>query len=273
MRAILLVLLSAIHLAAQKQVVVIGVDGLGGQMVSGMPKLQELMRRGVWTLHARGVIPTVSSPNWASMISGTGPEQHGVTSNEWQPDKFEIASNCRQTIFGVLRTQRPASRIAVFHDWDGFSRLVEKDAAGIMEHRKGSTAATKAAIEYWNQHRPTLMFLHLDNVDHAGHEFGWGSPEYEKAKVAVDDLIGRVTDTVGPQTMVLVTADHGGVGKKHGGLTMAEIEIPWIVAGPGVAKDREIKTPVNTYDTAATIAHVLGLRAPECWIGRAQRLK
>ena len=35
------------------------------------------------SIHARGVIPTVSSPNWASMIMGAGPEQHGITSNDW----------------------------------------------------------------------------------------------------------------------------------------------------------------------------------------------
>jgi len=46
------------------------------------------MREGAWTLHARGVMPTVSSPNWASMIMGAGPEQHGVTSIDWQPYKF-----------------------------------------------------------------------------------------------------------------------------------------------------------------------------------------
>lgn len=49
---------------------------------------------------------------------------------------------------------------------------------------------------------------------------------------------------------------------------MAEIEIPWIIAGPGVAAGHEIKTPVNTYDTAVTVAYVFGLKTPDCWIGR-----
>ena len=65
-----------------------------------------------------------------------------------------------------------------------------------------------------------------------------------------------------------VTADHGGVGKKHGQATMAEIEIPWIIAGPGIAAGQEITAPVNTFDTAATLAHILGVKPPECWIGK-----
>jgi arylsulfatase A-like enzyme len=70
------------------------------------------------------------------------------------------------------------------------------------------------------------------------------------------------------RTIVLITADHGGVGKKHGGATMAEIEIPWILSGPGVAAGRELRKPVRTYDTAPTIAHILGVQPSECWIGR-----
>jgi arylsulfatase A-like enzyme len=49
---------------------------------------------------------------------------------------------------------------------------------------------------------------------------------------------------------------------------MAEIEIPWIICGPGIRRGHEIKSPVNTYDTAATIAALLKVRPPEGWIAR-----
>src|SRR6059036_3684283 len=39
------------------------------------------LSRGAWTLEARGVMPTLSSPNWESAIGGASPEQHGITSN------------------------------------------------------------------------------------------------------------------------------------------------------------------------------------------------
>jgi len=35
-----------------------------------------------------------------------------------------------------------------------------------------------------------------------------------------------------------------------------------------VAKRREITVPVNTFDTAATIAKIYGLKPSPCWIGR-----
>jgi hypothetical protein len=119
-----------------EHVVIVGVDGLSpdGVRKAKTPNLGRMMKEGAYTLHARGVMPTVSSPNWASMIMGAGPEQHGVTSNEWEPAKAAIRPTAVRTegifptIFGVLRAQRPTAKMAVFHDWDGFGRLFERKA-------------------------------------------------------------------------------------------------------------------------------------------------
>jgi hypothetical protein len=51
-------------------------------------------------------------------------------------------------------------------------------------------------------------------------------------------------------------------------MTMEEIEIPWILAGPGV-RAREIAEPVNIQDSAATLAAIYKLRAPACWEAKA----
>ena len=65
-------------------VVVIGFDGLNPDGIehAATPVMHGMMKRGAYTLHARAVIPTVSSPNWASMIMGAGPADHGVTTNQ-----------------------------------------------------------------------------------------------------------------------------------------------------------------------------------------------
>ena len=64
---------------------VVGVDGLSPQGVGAAdtPVLNGLIARGSHTFEARAVFPTSSSPNWMSMITGAGPDQHGVTSNDW----------------------------------------------------------------------------------------------------------------------------------------------------------------------------------------------
>jgi predicted AlkP superfamily pyrophosphatase or phosphodiesterase len=265
-------------------VVIVGCDGMSpaGIAQAKTPVMDRMMKEGAWTMHARAVMPTSSSSNWASMIMGAGPEQHGVTSNDWERDKFEISPTAKgpegvfPTIFGQIRAARPKAGIACFHDWDGFGRLVEQKSCDVVEDADGPLDATRRAVAYFGAKKPTFTFVHLDHVDHAGHSHGWGSAEYVQAVEEADRLLGEIfkgLEQAGmlSKTIVLVTADHGGVNKGHGGSTMAEIEIPWIIRGPGIAAGHEIREPLNTYDTAATVAYIFGLTPPECWIARPVR--
>jgi hypothetical protein len=262
------------------RIIIIGVDGLSvdGVAKAAMPRLRELMARGAWTLAARGVMPTLSSPNWSSAIDGAAPEQHGITSNGHLRHLVEFQPVCRSedgkfpTIFGLLRLQKPASGIAVFHDWKGFADLLEKKAPDVLTHVSGPDRTTAAAIEYWKEKRPELTFIHLDNVDHTGHEYGWYSKEYYRAAEAADGYIGQVMDMVDglaarASTYILVTSDHGGTNHGHGKNSLAEILIPWVLAGPGIAPG-QITGLVNIFDTALTVAWIFDLEPPQCWIGR-----
>ena len=264
-----------------KHVVIVGCDGMSpdGVQKADSPVIHRLMREGAHTFHARAVMPTDSSPNWASMIMGAGPEQHGVTSNGWKPDQFDITpiavgpGGIFPTIFSVIREQRPQAIMAVFHEWDDFARLLERKMVDKIVHGKDADATIQAAIAYIREKKPLFTFIHLDLVDHAGHQYGHGTPEYYESVKKADGLTGEIVKIlketgIYEQTILLVTADHGGKGKKHGGATMGEIEIPWIIVGPGVAPNKEIPDPIDIYDTAATVAYVLGLNPPACWIAR-----
>ena len=277
---LLLTLSTNVYGQRVRHVIVIGVDGMGAEGVLRVdpPNLRRLRERGAWTLKARGIIPTVSAPNWASMIMGASPAQHGVTSNEWRVDKFEIAPICRDssgffpTIFSLLRGQRPKSVIGVFHHWEGFGHLFDRKAADVVINPATQAETMEKAGHFLVEKKPTLTFIHLDDVDHAGHGNGWLSTQYDAAIREADRLIGELITRLGTagmldQTVILVTADHGGKGTEHGGLRMSDLEIPWIIAGPGIVRG-EIQTPVNTYDTAVTLASLLGLEPPPCWIGR-----
>lgn len=87
--------------AVAEHVVLVGVDGLSPEGIRRVDAraFQELMKIGASTLHARALIPTVSSPNWASMLMAAGPEQHGVTSNDWEPS----CGLCASGVSGIAR--------------------------------------------------------------------------------------------------------------------------------------------------------------------------
>lgn len=110
-------------------------------------------------------------------------------------------------------------------------------------------------------------------MDSVGHNAGHGTPEYYAAIERTDTHIGTILKSIedagiAQSTVVLFTADHGGINKGHGLITMNEMQIPWIIKGPGIQKGKELSESIMTFDTAATIAKLLKLKVPQVWIGR-----
>lgn len=272
---------AAAGLPGVSHVVLIGVDGLGPDGIHGTetPVLDALIARGAHSFRARAVMPTNSSPNWASMIMGAGPEQHGVTGNDWLPFRHDVAPTVTgpggifPTIYSVIREQRPDAFQAVIHHWKGYGVLFERRMVDKIQFGNDERHTTHRAVQSIREDRPYFLFVHLDHVDGALHGHGWLTEEYFEAVREADRLIGVLLEALEEsgmhgETIVIVTSDHGGKGTGHGGATMQEIEIPWIIAGPNVRAGATLEEPINTYDTAATIAHVLGLTPPRAWIAR-----
>lgn len=267
-----------------KHVLVIGVDGMSpdGIQQANTPVMDRLIREGAYTTKARAVLPTSSSSNWASMIMGAAPERHGITSNAWEADRHQLApithtsENLFPTIFSILKAQNPQATTAAIYDWKGFGRLYQKSAVDYDAHGKDEYETTDLAVAHLKASQPTFTFVHLDHVDHAGHAHQHGSPEYYASVEVADSLIGAIlqaTEEAGmAEEMVLIlSADHGGKGYGHGGETLAEIEIPFLVHGKGVKKGFALTDPVFTYDNAATAAYALNVQVPFVWTGKPVR--
>ncbi|OYX66929.1 MAG: phosphodiesterase [Sphingomonadales bacterium 32-64-17] len=267
-----------------RHVIVIGVDAMSpdGIRHADTPVIDEMMAKGTSTMNARGVLPTSSSANWASILTGAGPEQHGVTSNDWRVGEFNFpamvtgSGNFYPSIFQLLTEQHPEWEVGSIYDWDGFGNLYDHRFVDFDANRPGHAETTAQAVDYIKAKRPNFLMMHLDQPDHEGHTYGHGTPEYYASVASADAEIGMIRQAVidagiADETVIIVTADHGGVGKGHGGDSLAELEIPWIAAGAGVAEGRTLTLPVNTYDTPATAAFLLGLDIPYAWIGRPVR--
>lgn len=262
-------------------VVVIGVDGLSsdGVLKGETPLLDSLMQNGAYTLYARPVLPSSSSPNWASMIMGADTEQHGVTSNGWEkfdhqlPPIVATDGGTFPTIFTLFKDQRPETQAGAIYDWDGFGRLFEKSDVDFDIDGDHEDGTTKEAVAYIKEHKSDFTFIHLDHVDHAGHAMGHGSPEYYESVHKADSLIAAIVKStkdagIFNSTMFLICADHGGIGFGHGGESPAEMTVPFMLYGAGIKKGYKIEETVYQYDNAATVAYAMGLRMPQSWIGR-----
>ena len=186
-----------------EHVVVIGVDGLSpdGIRKAETPHLHRLMKAGASTLHARGVMPTVSSPNWASMIMGAGPEQHGVTSNDWEPGKSAItptavgSGGIFPTIFGLLREpsgrrqDRPASTTGTASA--GCSSATRRHRSSIP---KGPARPRSGPSPISRRNSPSSLSSISTTSTTPATSHGHGTPEYYQAVAEADRLIGLVLE-------------------------------------------------------------------------------
>ena len=264
-----------------EHLIIIGVDALSpnGVINADTPVMDELMNNGSYTLNARGVLPTSSSTNWASMVSGAGPEQHGITSNGWERDEHTLPAVVQgeegifPTIFNVARKQRPELEMGAIYTWSGFGRLIERSLLDYDSNENSDELTVEKAINYIKKKTPNFLFIHLDEVDHVGHSLGHKTSHFYDAVAHIDQQIGKIIQStkeagIYDKTTFIISADHGGIGYGHGGETLDEIEIPFIIFGKGIKKNYLIRSQVYIYDNAATAALLLGLNQPQAWIGR-----
>lgn len=266
-------------------IVFIGLDGWGAYTMpkADMPNVKALMDRGAWTLKKRSVLPSSSAINWASIFMGVGTEGHGYT--QWGSQTPEIPSIALSkngifpTIFTIIREQQPEAETGLIYEWPGIAYLTDTLSTSFHKNvpvgsDNDSSPITAEAVRYIKDAKPLLLAVTYDNPDHVGHTAGHDTPEIYEIMTYLDGQIGQLilaTKDAGiyDETVFIVSADHGGIGKGHGGITLQEMETPLIMAGPGISDVGELKSAVMQTDIAPTIAALLGLSVPQPWTGRA----
>ena len=262
-----------------KHVVFIGLDGWAANTYEQgeTPTLKGMAANGALTLEKRSVLPSSSAINWASIFMGVPTEVHGYL--QWgsrapeleQPTGAVKKHNIMPTIFQVARDQHPDADLAVFAEWDGIKYLVDTLS---LTHFELPTFENMARVSgnYIKEHKPEITAIIFDYPDHTGHADGWGSPEYYAQMTKVDSYIADIIKSVEEagiidETVFVVTADHGGTDKGHGGTSMSEMLSPLIISGNGVKKGHKITELVMSPDITPTIAYILGLTPDPIWTG------
>lgn len=275
------------HAPVAEHVILIGLDGWGAYSLpeADMPTVKQLMEHGAYTLEKRSVLPSSSAVNWASMFMGAGPELHGYT--EWGsivpelPSRVTYPSGTFPTIFRLLRDARPDAEIGCLYEWDGIQYLIDTLAmsyhAQSPDYTRNPEALCDMAVKYISENKPVLAAICFDNPDHAGHAYGHDTPEYYSKLTELDGYIARIIQAIEDagimdDTIIIITSDHGGIGKGHGGKTMEEMQTPFIICGKGVRQGLEFHESMMQYDVASTIARIFALEQPQVWIGRPMTL-
>jgi len=255
-----------------KRVILIGIDGLGGQYIEkgDIPNLRKLMTEGSYTLKMENEMPTVSATNWFSMLSSSESTFHGIKDWNGKPDFPDNFS----TIFKTIKSQAPDSKVVTVFNWDGIEPLILEKGVLVSDKRKQKASEVEAAaIDFLKKEKPLFSFIYFVDVDESGHKSGWGKENYLRSLHEVDSSIGRILSTLNTEgmlneTLIIVSADHGGKRKSHGPDGSIYREIPFIAFGPNIKPGNIIDEKVRIIDIVPTIAASLGVAPNWQWKGK-----
>lgn len=237
------------------------------------PHIDSLWQSGAYTWTARSLMPCVTLPCHTAMFRSVSAEKHGIGGD----NVYRHSAAAFPSILDVAK--QAGLHAAMFYSWGELRDLARPGSLRMAYCREAvagldnDTPVTEAAIPYLVNEQPDLCVLYLGDVDIAGHQYGWMSPEYLAAVEANDRHVGMALDALDraglrDQFAVLLLADHGGHERNHGADIPEDMTIPWLLSGPGIKRNHVIQTPVDLRDTAATIAHLLGLERPAVWEGK-----
>lgn len=260
--------------APPKHVVIFSIDGLRPDVMTPelMPRHVKLMAEGITATHAQTIRESDTLPSHASMLSGRGLAAHGLWWNSFKANRGYIKI---PTVFSAATTAGLSTAMIVGKQ--KLKHIAAPNTVGYFERPSylcGGVA--KRAAAYFTAKQPDLLFVHFSDPDEYGHSHGWLSDEYITAAKNSDKCLATVLAAIdatpaGKQTLVIVTADHGGHDKQHSnGNSQLNRHIPWIARGPGVAPGTVITEPIETVDTAATALAALGLPSLPDMAGQAR---
>ena len=73
------------------------------------------------------------------------------------------------------------------------------------------------------------------------------------------------------EVLVMLSADHGGLGYSHGSQADHDLLIPMFVRGPGVKANHQFEFEVENKDMVPTVFYAMGLKSSYWWRGRYMR--
>ncbi len=250
------------------RVLILSIDGFRPDSIemAPMPNLLGLLDISAYSLKARTINPSSTLPSHASMLTGLCPDKHGVDWNDYRPgrgyangtDIFDLAHAAGLSTVMVVGKEK-------------LRQVTEPENTDVFEFINDRDTVIAARVAELIPLGFDLIFVHFPTPDWMGHEYGWLSPEQLsvlfRADQALEAILSALDGTgMREDTLVIVTADHGGHKTTHGTDLQEDMLIPWIAFGKGILPG-QLTTSVNTTDTAATVAWALGLPIQPEWDG------
>lgn len=239
------------------RVVLVIVDGLREDVSRKMPAINALRDSGFDAVVVTGQ-PSLSFPNWTTLLSGAGQRFSGVTTN-WFKERVPV-----ETLVDVAVSQKATTVVSAPTDFETLYGVERTGHTFLRDWEEGvymSAGIVDNAIRLSEEASPTLVIVHLPDIDEAGHAFGGASKQYLETALKVDGDIARLVQALKDErTAFVVASDHGHIDTGgHGGWEPEVIEVPAVFAGDEIV----LGTGTGSQEQVApSIALLAGLPAP-----------
>ncbi|HBC9557896.1 TPA: alkaline phosphatase family protein [Escherichia coli] len=253
-----LLLLTFSSVAAQKKVLVIGMDGTAPRAVAWglqhniLPEYTALSQNGFITYNITSVLGsnekhnTWSAANWTSLLTGVEPLRHGIWNNDLDDinavDSDFKGYQANLTPPVMLDMKKAGIETSSYIAW----QPVDQAFGRYFTHRftvkdDYDAPIVDKVISDLPTSNSDFIFVHLVGVDDAGHCHGYGinTPAYMEALKNSDTEINKIMTALKSRKkiqdedwLVLITADHGGARNStfHGDGNSPEIFDSFLIA-------------------------------------------
>ncbi|RZJ68651.1 MAG: hypothetical protein EOO50_00285 [Flavobacterium sp.] len=245
-KPLLLLLLATLQFYAQnnRKVLYICIDGCRADalVAANTPAIDGLLPESIYTFEGLCAYKTWSGNGWSSMLTGTWHTKHGVTDNTF------VGSNYGEYPDFLTRIEAfdPDLRTVTSVLWAPINTTIIQNA-DLKQTFTTDVAVKNGAVNALTNDDPDVLFVGFDDVDHAGHSFGF-APNVPQYISAIEDTDEHVSDILSAlyarpnyeneDWLVVVTTDHGGTPAGHGGGALSERTIFAIYSNPSLVPEQ-----------------------------------
>lgn len=257
------------NISSYESVVIVGIDGAGSFIEdSSITGFKEVFsEHSAVGYHCTCETPSVSAQNWGSYLHGVTPQKHKCVNGSIACERFPYSR--LPSIFKIVRDVYPEAELASFCEWNAINYgLIEPSAkvnkssdvrfCSVVHNTEQIKTMT---LDYLSENTPKLLFVHIEDVDEAGHAHGYPSAEYMAAIQNDVNIVAKIDKLIDyNKTLFIVVTDHGGIDYDHGGNTTQETEITIAIKGKTINQmTLEECTPK---DVSVIVLEALGIKKP-----------
>lgn len=275
-----------------KRTLIIGIDGAGNAFyekapyygsstldnVRHTPFINEFFKEGAVTHNSMVDMPSNSAPGWVAALHGysyyEASNPYRITNDIAESTPYPLDSPY-PSVFKIAKENFPHRKAASFSNWEGINKGIIENNIGVEFSGGSDKEVTENLVNYIRTGKAkeaSMLYVHLNDVDYAGHTKGWFKDEFYKALSEKDDNVKDIINAMKDEnllkdTLIILTTDHGGRDTGHGNEHPETLTTFISFYGPNI-KPNKILDGGKQKNIPPIIAKTMNFQPSDNWTGK-----